>query len=358
MLLIPALLVSAWFLLPAIAYESHTQISAAYPVWRLTLRATMYLVSTQNRFAVSRVTAIGGSEFVLSLPILAMAWTLVSILICWRGGLRGAWVKVLLICAALAALMTVVMTHAGLMLALPQPFAILQFAYRLESYVMLGVSGAVLAALLVLRKDGTDRLRLWAWMLAPILIVSVAGAIVQSSAYPRDGSRESVLKSRIRSEFTPRVLVDYTDGALPHLVAPNATPTEVVFPPEAIRDDRISKVVHLRPGQLVYSNIGGGPELVHVSGAKIVGVDPSDNDVLEIEPARGSSKRSAVQRGLAATEVLTLSTADGLPVVLGRLLSLLAIVFLVAMFVVLAVRRFSWWSTDRGARGLGAGDPT
>jgi hypothetical protein len=350
-LIVPALLVSAWFLLPTIAYESHTQIASAYAEWRLALRAAMYLVSAHNLFAVSRFSAVTpGSEFVLSLPVLAMAWSLVSIPICWRGAARSPWVRMLLICCGSMILMTVVMTHAGLILALPRPYAILQYSYRLESYVLLAVSGAVLVALAAAR-NGTRRMRIWAWMLAPILIVAVVGAVQQTGAYPRSGNRQAVLSSPIRSDFTERVLTDYSDADLPHLEDKSGKPTEVVFPPTAIHDDRISKIVHLPPGALVYSNIGGGPELVHVSGAKIVGVDPASNDILEIGPSTGGSGSGAKHRGQPQwTEVISLSTADGLPVVLGRLLSIAAIVFLVGMIAALAVRALGSRADERAAR--------
>jgi hypothetical protein len=327
-LVVPAFLVSAWFLLPTLAYQSHTQVGSEFPYWKLTLEATMNLVSAGNLFALSRVTAVPGNEFVLSLPLLAMAWSLIGLLICLLGGLRGAWVRLLLICAAVAALLTVLMTHAGLILALPKPYAILQFSYRLESYVIMAVSGAVLVGLVAI-KGGTPRMRIWGWMLAPILIVAVVGAVQQTGAYPHGENRQAVIRSPIKSEFTPRILTDYTDGSLPHFIDRDK-PIEVNFPAAAIHGDRISKVVHLRPGELVYTNIGGGPELVRVSGAKIVGVDPADNDVLEIGPSIRESR---------PTEVITLSTAGGLPVVLGRVLSLLGVILLVGVFVALAIRR-------------------
>ncbi|HEY3758961.1 MAG TPA: hypothetical protein VGL37_04325 [Solirubrobacteraceae bacterium] len=331
---IPAFLVSAWFLLPTLVYQSHTQVGVEYSYWRFTLRATMNLVSANNLFALSRVTATPGNEFVLSLPLLAMAWSLIGILICWFGGLRGAWVRLLLICAAAATLMIVVMTHAGLILALPKPYAILQFAYRLESYVILAVSGAVLVCLVAIR-SGTPRIRSWRWMLAPILIVALAGAVQQTGAYPHGQSRQAVIRSPFKSEFTERILTDYTDGSLPHFVD-RGKPVEVIFPAAAIHDNHISKVVHLRPGELVYTNIGGGPELVHVGGAKIVGVDPADNDVLEIGPSARASAASANHR---PTEVITLSTASGPPLVLGRVLSLVGVISLIALFVALLIRR-------------------
>ncbi len=78
-----------------------------------------------------------------------IAWVLVSLAIFLRRGLRGTWIRVLLICAALTTFLIVLMTHAGLILALPRAYATLQFSYRLESYVLLALSGTVLAALVL-----------------------------------------------------------------------------------------------------------------------------------------------------------------------------------------------------------------
>jgi hypothetical protein len=338
-LVLPALLINAWFLLPVIAYQSHTDISTRYPEWREVLRATMFMVSARRLFSLSRATVLSpGTDFALSLPILAMAWSLVSALIPSRNGRHGPWGRVLLICLGLMVLVGVVMTHAGLMLALPRPYSILQFAYRLETYVILAVSGAVLAVLAAAQK-ATRPVRLWTWMLAPILLVSVIGAIQQTAAYPRGGDRDRVLVAVAPGPMEGE-LNDYNDVALPILVDRHGPPSELEFPPASIRGERASKVVHLPPGELVYSNIGGGPELVRVTGAKIVGISPAGNDVLKVGPSVDSSKRS-VDRSAASspTEIVSVSPANGLPVVAGRLLSLGAAIFLLGGAALIAIRR-------------------
>ncbi|HEY4812455.1 MAG TPA: hypothetical protein VIH71_15500, partial [Solirubrobacteraceae bacterium] len=115
---VPAALVSAWYLLPAVAYQSGTQIGSNYVGKQEVLRANAGLVSFDHLFTLSRVSAGGPSPypFDLSLPVLAIAWVLIGIFLLAGGGNR-AWVRLLAICSLLAVLVTVVMTHVGLLLA-------------------------------------------------------------------------------------------------------------------------------------------------------------------------------------------------------------------------------------------------
>jgi hypothetical protein len=340
-LVVPALLLSAWFLLPTVAYESKTLIAREYPHWRGELRATMYLVSARHLFTLSRASAsTPGAAFALSLPILVIAWTLVSLAIFLRRGLRSTWTRVLSICAVSTVLSIVVMTHAGLILALPRAYATLQFSYRLESYVLLALSSTVLAVL-VLASGGGRRIRLWTWMLVPVLIVSVVGAIQQTDAHPKVPGRDAIFAHMYQPtrSVVGNPLFDYIDGALPILTDPHGRPPEVDFTPTAVRDNRISEVVHLPPGQLVYTNLEGPPSLVHVAGAKIVGTTPLGYDVLEIDSDTRAGRRSATNGGASSpTDTISLSPAEPLPVVLGQVLTLGAIAILVLQFVALAIR--------------------
>lgn len=333
--LVPAILVSAWFLLPTAAYESHTVISNAYPHWRKLLRSTMYPVAARNLFTLSRAKA-SGTILTLSLPVLAIAWVLLSIPILWLTGRRGTWMRILLVLVGATVLVGVTMTHAGLILALPRLYATLQFSFRLESYVLLGASGALLAVL-VLARDGSRNVRLWTWMLAPIMVVSVVGAIQQTDAYPPGKSRGAALTSYLVPPFARKGLLDYADADLNYV---EKRLPQVDFPPTTVHGDRASTVVRLPAGQLVDTNIGGPPELVHVTGARIVGNDPEANDVLEIGGRPGASGRAGARRGRSApARTISLSAAGSLPVILGRLLTLLALVVLAVELALLAVRR-------------------
>lgn len=330
---VPALLVNAWFLLPAIVYGSHTLIG--HFNWERTMRELMYSVSAGHIFTLSRAPAIGnGGDFALSLPILAAAWAALAACVCWGGrrSLSAPWMRLLLLCSILLVLLVVMMTHVGLILSLPRQYVLLQYTYRLESYIVLLVSAAVLAALAITRTSSARR-GLWRWVLVPITIVAVVGAIQQASSYPPGVDRKQLNLVGTEPPSLTERLYDYADSELPSYSARGRSPAAIAFPADEIHDEHITKVVHMTPHQLVYTNIGGGPELVHVTGAKIVGLSPEGLDVLEIDPsARPSSD------GSTPTEVISLSSADSLPVGIGRVLSLLGILSLVSVFALLVLR--------------------
>ncbi len=335
-LAMPALLVSAWYLLPTIAYASNTWLGSGERkgrvYWERLIRADMPIVSMRHLFTLSHAESFPGAQgSTAALPILVIAWLLVSIAVFQRIGRSRTWLRILLIVSAVAILIGVVMTHAGLLLALPQPYTRLQFSVRLESFVVLGITGAVLAALSLARVTA-GRARLWGWTLVPLLIVSVTGAIEQVDAFPPAEPRVS---RSLQMESYERLQNSYADARLP-LRDRNGSLGIITFPASAVHGDHVSGVVDLPPGQLFDSNIGGGPELVKVTGARIVGIDPGFNDVLEIAPG--------TRRGSRATaETISVSTADGFPIVAGRLLTFAAILILIAQLALIAVRGIRAW---------------
>jgi hypothetical protein len=335
-LLVPALLVNAWFLLPEIAYASHTWIGSGYLEgdrhWQVVLHNFMPVVAARHLFALS--LAVPESTSVFALPVLAIAWVLVSTAILLRAGARGAWMRALLILSSTTVLVLIVMTHAGLILALPRPYTILQFSFRLESYVLLGLSGTVLAALVMARRSSVRHIRLWTWTLAPVLLVSMIGAILQLDALPSEGGRGTALSSYLSPTLPgatgPLAMNDYDDADHPVLTAGVGPLTGVYFPPTAVRHDHASMIVHLPPGQTVNSNIAGGPEMVRVTGARIVGIGAEGNDVLEVDAGTASRR----PKSSVPTETISLSPADSLPVVSGHLLTLIAVIAPAGGFVV------------------------
>jgi hypothetical protein len=345
-LIVPALLVNAWFLLPAVAYESQTYIAGNFQNTLRLLRVTMPLVSTAHLLTLSRASATPATGFTLSLPILEIGWVLVSTAILLPTARRATWMRILLVISTVAVAIGVAMTHEGLLLALPRPYLQLQFSYRLESYVLLGVSGAVLAALALTRGAGSGarRMRAWSWTLVPILIVSVVGAIQQTSSYPGGDQRRGAFSSYLKPPLGKWGWPDYLDiqpNTTPYAIGSTGQPREIAFPATAVHDDRVSEVVHLRPGEKVYTNIAAAyPGMVHVTGARIVGIDAATDDVLEVDPGAGSGGQASTRRGASVpTETITVSQADSPPIVLGRLLTLVAVVVLAAELAAPAVRR-------------------
>jgi hypothetical protein len=331
-LVVPAAMVSAWFLLPTAAYEAHTLAAHAYPHARALLRELMYTVAARSLLTFARAPA-AGTIVSLSLPILAVAWVLVSIaLLGWRRR-RGTWMRVLLTIVGVTVGLAVVMTHAGLILALPRAYATLQFSFRLESFVLLGISGAIVVVLVVAR-DREARLRRWTWLLAPVAVMSLIGAVQQTGAHPqgKDRSRELSYPTPLPERFGQ---FDYVDSLLPEYEEPSSL---VYFPPSTAPNRLVSAVVRVPPDRLVATNIRGGPDLVSVTGATIVGVDTHLDDVLELPPTSLSHDASTSSTHVTPpTATISVGPAEPLPVVAGRAISLIALAFLAAELGLLAI---------------------
>jgi hypothetical protein len=98
----------------------------------------------------------------------------------------------------------------------------------------------------------------------------------------------------------------------------------------------VSVTARVRPGQLVATNIGGGPDLLRFTGATVAGIDARAQLVLAVgAPAAAGSTDPHTPY---ATQHISIAPAHGLPVVLGELLSLLSAIFLIASLIVLVIR--------------------
>jgi hypothetical protein len=340
---VPSALVSAWYLLPTLAYSSSTRIGSEYSHAQESLRTTVWLVSMKHLLTFSRTSGIGLPApyyLALSLPVLAIVWVLAGLLVVPWGAHSRTWRRILLICCIMAVLITVVMTHVGLLLALPRPYTLVQFSYRLETYVLLALSGAILAAL-VLSAHGTRRARVWRWLAIPVCAVSLIGAIQQLSGYPNPG-QDRYTTLEYYGEVETGENKDFQDVTAP--VISGRGLANVDIPPEAIHGDRASFSLHAAPGTLVATNIGAGQNLVHIVGAKAVGVDAeTGNMVLQV----GSGHNTAAARAgdlqasstPASDAAISVSTGESLPIVLGRVLTLAALVTLALELLLLPAAR-------------------
>jgi uncharacterized membrane protein len=336
-LVTPALLVDAWFLLPMIVYSSNTRIGSenGYIAANADLHETMHLVAFHHLFTLSRAaTARGHPDFAIPLPTLTILWLLASIVLVLVLIRRGAWVRVLVIVATITVGIVALMTHAGLLLSLPRPYRLLQFSYRLEGYVLMGVSAAVLVVLLLVVRSGSQRLRRWSWTIVPIVILSAVGALQQLSAYPRTPLIRAATFAPGSEVFSEKY-DDYAYVPLPFIS--EAQLPEVEIPPAAIHDNRVSLTLHVRPGQLVATNIGGGPNLVHVTGASIAGADGRSQLVLAVDAS--ASGGSVDPHTPIVSERISISPAQSTPVVLGLWLTLAGAAILLAELAVFLVRR-------------------
>ena len=177
MLVIPALMVSAWFLVPDIVYRNHTLVGTSTELWRLFLTDSRALVTADHLFTLGRGTADPEvPHYAFALPVLAMVWVVIAT-IASRPRLRDPWLRVLLILAGVTTLLILAMTHPSV---LRGPFVMLQLSYRLESYINLAICGAVLATLVLLRNAPRTAALIARWALAPIAAISIVLAVGQS----------------------------------------------------------------------------------------------------------------------------------------------------------------------------------
>ncbi|MCW2982547.1 MAG: hypothetical protein JWR63_117 [Conexibacter sp.] len=323
-LVVPTLLVNAWFLLPDVAYQSQTIVSAMRPTWVYFLHLFGWYVTAPKLFALDRGTADASVPHLsFALPVLAMAWIVVAAGTA-RPRLRDPWFRFLLVLAAIAAGLVVVMTHVELLWG---PFAMIQFSYRLESYINLMVSGMVLAGLVLLGARRTAARRACTWALAPIAAVSIVLAAGQSIVHvdPSTYAEWHDYPSFYTAKSAPNV-GNFSEGHVPAFADAGSGGPRVTFRPQAIRDGRVSATVRAPSGSYVLTNIAGVWPLLRLSGARFVGVNETG--------------RAVVQLDADATAVSTLTVAAATPpaVAIGRLLSFLGIAGLVANFVVMAVR--------------------
>jgi len=339
--LVPAVMVSAWYLTPTLAYESRTRVGSEYEHARMAVKTTMGLVSMAHLFTLSRSSALSTPSpypFALALPTVAIAWVLVGLVVLTRGRGDRTWARVLVICSALAVLVTLVMTHSGLLLALPRQYTYIQFSYRLESYVLLELSAAILAALVLARSGAGRRRRAFAWLALPVSVVCLIGAVGQVLGYPYPGlDRYETLEFYGQVNTGPNR--DYADASEPVIASANLPTLE--FPPAAVHDDRVSASVRVRPGTLLATNVAAGPYLVHVAGAKAVGTaSETGYMVLAVGSARATAQRAGAKlasSGSDPVDTISIGPSDGAPIVIGRVLSVVGLVVMALGLVALVL---------------------
>ncbi|MES1171016.1 MAG: hypothetical protein ABUL56_01500, partial [Actinomycetota bacterium] len=179
-IVVPAMSVNAWYLLPNLAYHSDTVIVNRIDEWKALLKGPHPELGAEYLFAVGRPSAFAGSGLTITLPMLAMAWVVVVAFVC-RAQWRGTWARTLAVLTLLTVGVFAVMTHPRWILELPAPWQMIQFSYRLETFVLFGICGAMIVALVLINRSG----RRWlAGLLLPILAFSVIGAAVQRHDAP------------------------------------------------------------------------------------------------------------------------------------------------------------------------------
>jgi len=333
---VPSALVNAWFLLPALAYGSRIRIGSAD--WTPTLRLTSVFTGIARLFALSHGTSVVAGprisyspDFSLALPVLAIAWILLGGALTIRHGRRAedaAFRRLLAVLAGVGTLFGLLLTNWRLIADLPGPYHLVQFPYRLETYVLLATSGAMICVLALQRSEIAGR-RVLPALLVGVLAFSAIGAVEQVADYPNQfPNRNFVFAAQRQPPVSVYDTGDYSDTTLP-LIGPAGLATATF--PQSVHDDRVRATFAVDPRQtLLQSNVRAAPYLVRVLGATVVGRSLSGFMVLRLPT------------GHPRLVSLTVERATSTPVELGRALSaagLLALLALSCAGVVRALRR-------------------
>jgi hypothetical protein len=327
--------VNAWYLFPAIAYGGTTAIANGPLVGFEFDRWGLVFDPLRSQPELSTAGMLN-----TQMPVLAFAWALVVLAIAWRR-MPTFWRRVA------AGLVVIVIVLLALILSnmsiVPRPWSEVQFPYRAQTYVTLGVVGAVVAGLAGVPFIASQPLRRTALgALAVIAAISFVQAVHQQWHQPSQlASRKLVFQPESRYPPSWYSGFDYADVKLklvpftvpvqiPGLTVPGGDGESILPIPTHGHSD-FSAVSFPSPGptKLIATNMYGGPYLIKVHGARIVGRTPSNEVAIQTSTPAGQPAR------------VTISTNHPAPVVLGIVTTLAAI----ATCVLLAA-----WAAWRAAR--------
>jgi hypothetical protein len=320
---VPAMAVNAWYLFPDLAYHTHTLIAHRIDEWRAMVRSGSPSLHTKYLFSVNRTSAFPGSAFSVALPVLAIAWVLLAAAVVVRRQWRQAWARALLILAVTSMGVLMVMVHPQLITALPDPWLMIQFSYRLETFVLFGICGAVLAALALLERGGHRWLTA---LLLPILVFSVLSALGQVRDVPR--LTDEIVWTI--DGFNNLSTGDYADTSLKP--RPREQATIVVYNRVDVDQDRLEATVDAQPGEIIYTDLLSIAPMLDIQGAKVVGRWAQPVPTTGWQPRWFLALR-VDDDATPGKAHITVREARTLPIVAGRIVSLLGLLGLAAVAV-------------------------
>jgi hypothetical protein len=297
--------VNAWFLLPDIMYAGRALMSVTHDTggdfawW-----ATGLIGGLPNMLRPLRHVPSGSSTplLYLQLPVLVMAWVVAgAVLMARRARRLPGWTRAVVGLAVISVALLFLLGAVWPWKHLPVVLIRIQFAMRLQSYLMICIALLVVAVLLALRGAPARVERLLAGSLAAALGVGVVFAVWQVwQDDPSWPSREVAFQSRTH---VPPNWVDrgfYRDGS--HRVVDISTGRWLVIPPGKVAGDRLHTRLALPHGPApTVINVPATDYLLDIEGVHLVGrtangqaavTRPADRPVgrvmVTIRPAEGT----------------------------------------------------------------------
>jgi hypothetical protein len=315
--MILGVMLNGWFLFPDLSYSLHTQIAQyrAIDPAISSIFSRLSIVFNPLRVRATHSTYLR-SHFT-ELPVLVIIWVLVAASLLWKGGWTRPLRRLLTLLALLFAGFVVLLVDERLWQSLPSTLSVIQFTFRLETYIVMALAGltVVLLKVIINRSDGRRPMVLGTALVAIVLFGLGLGTwqVWNSSAYYSPASsrylanRSSVLHY---PDHTPPTW--YETGQFRD-VGDQVVPTEgeVRLDPAAIKGESTTQTVQIPAGEgPLASNIAASVDLVSVHGLRVAGRTAEGFLALE-RPLDGSR-----------TVRLTVSRASTTPLRFGPIVTL------------------------------------
>jgi hypothetical protein len=321
-------MLNGWFLAPDLAYSLHTQIAQfrALDPAISSIFSRPSIVFNPLRVRANHSTYLR-SHFT-ELPVLVIAWLAVAAAALWNANWTGPLRRILILLALLVVGLVLLLTDEGVWHNLPSTLSVIQFTFRLETYIVMALAGLTIIVLRIMRNraDGRRETVLGVTLIAIVLFGLGLGTwqVWNSGAYYYPTSphylanRSSVLSYR---NHTPPTW--YETGQLRD-VSERVVPTdgEVRLNTAQIKGESTTQEVSIPAGNgALASNIAASVHLVSVRGLRIAGRTPEGYLALQ-RPVGGSH-----------TVRLTVSRAHTIPMRFGPFVTLLGALGLAAVLL-------------------------
>jgi hypothetical protein len=316
LVMVPAVLVNSWFLLPDVLYQGQTLIAMNSVTAEGLVTTSMNFVEAKYLFTLRYTNGIPGfTHQSAALPLLGVIWGFVAIVLAlprWR----STWLRLALVAFAVMVVIWQLHTRLNWILWLPSPYDRIQAPYRLQAYITLGMGAFVVCALALMART-RDWRRWWLLALVPVILVTVgtAKSFVDAPLGPVYHPPWDQPRPYWAQDEPPWGAGDYVDGRLDRLQI-DPTMERAVFDPKVAQDKlKVSTKVLASPGQLVASNLKAATWLVKLDGAKVVAMDPIGNAIMEVQGQPDANGKVT----------LTAQAKSPWPVIVGRILTLLGL---------------------------------
>ncbi len=323
-----AVMVNGWFLLPDLTYALHTQIAQYRAIDPAISGIFSPLSIVFDPFRARATDSTYLRAHFTELPVLVIVWLVVALLALWRARMGKEIRRMTVLLSLVFAGLLLLLVDESVWKHLPATLAVIQFTFRLETYIVMAIAGLVVVALMGMRThhDARGMSGLSALLVGIVLFGLGLGVwqVWNSDAYYYPTSphylanRSSVLHYPHHTPPTWYETGQFRD------VEDQVVPTdgEVRLDPALVKGESTTQTVTVPTGEgPLASNIAASADMVSVQGLRIAG--------------RTAEGFLALERPLDGSRVvrLSVSRADTMPMELGPLVTLIGVLGLAGALI-------------------------